>query len=119
MIDHIEMNTDEKARPDYKCCYCRQKFDIHDYDLELFLQELIFLGNRGYNIHDAILHSTLNATTLGDTDISDEVEYSVYFPMDTTYIKTPKFSKRAEFKNKKKNKGAHTQLHIHKHKGRC
>ena len=115
MIEHIEINTDEKIRPYYKCCYCRRKFNIHDYDLELFLQELLFLGNRGYNINDAILHSTFNASNRSETDICDEVEYSVYFPMDTCYIKTPKLAKRAEFKNKHKHKRSHTQLQIRKH----
>lgn len=42
MIEHIEINTDEKIRPDYKCCYCRRKFNIHDYDLELFYKSFYF-----------------------------------------------------------------------------
>jgi hypothetical protein len=116
MIDHIEDNTTTK--PDYRCCYCRRNFDIHDYDSILFLQELFYLKNCGYQIESALIQSKFNTELLSsqtDEIFTDEFEYSVYMDCPKTYIIPRKQSNRSEFR--KKNKRSHKQLH--KHKGRC
>ena len=120
MIEGIEDNiTDKTPKPDYRCCYCRRKFDIHAYDFTLFLQDLKHVENHGYCIDDAIIEAMfetrfVSIQTKGEYGIFDQIHtnYSVYLPMDISHIKTPKFAKHAEFK--KKNKRLHKLIHMYK-----
>lgn len=110
LIEQLEDNTTQEApKPDYRCCYCRRKFDIHEYDLSLFIQELKHMENHGYYVKEAIVESTFNThfvslQTQGEYSTFDQLydEYSLVFQKNTSYIKHPKFSKHAEFKNKKR-----------------
>jgi len=120
LIEQLEDNTTHEApNPDYRCCYCRRKFDIHQYDVSLFLQELKCMEKQGYYVKDAIAESIFNSRfvsvqTQGEYGTFDVLyeKYNVYRPVKYTYyIKFPKISKRAEFKNKKR---PHYKV-----KGRC
>ena len=105
MIDHLEDNADNEDKEEvcYQCCYCRREFDINQYELELFVQKLLHFQTRGYNIGDAVQTATLNAVTYED-DYNTEYQYDIYFPVDPSFVKKPKQSKRADFKNHNKNK---------------
>jgi len=102
MIDRIEETTDDHKHPCYQCCYCRREFNISHYDTSLFNQELLYSKGCGYYVDDAILLSSFNSVIYDNEDI--RYQYSIYIPVDTTYIKKPKQAKRAEFINKNNNK---------------
>lgn len=104
MVDQIEENADEENADEdeqkpicYQCCYCRREFDIANYDMSLFIQELEYSRGCGYQVDHAILQVYFNAMM---DDETCEYQYDVAIPVDLTFIKTPKVAKRAEFKNK-------------------
>ena len=105
MIEHIESNADEEGKDDacYQCCYCRREFDINAYELALFTQTLLSFKGQGYIVEDAITLSTFNTIT-HSADEDMHYQYSIYLPLDTSFIKTPKQSKRGAFKQKQKYK---------------
>jgi len=118
MIEHLEQNAenDEDDEEDaiccYQCCYCRREFDINQYELELFLQKLLHFQTHGYHIGDAADKATLNAATYED-DYNTEHQYDIYMPVDSSYVKMPKKSKRGEFKKTKR-----SNMKMRMHKGR-
>jgi hypothetical protein len=115
MIDHLEQNADSDNDDDnvcYQCCYCRREFDINQYELELFLHKLMHFQTHGYNINSAVDKAILNAATYED-DYNTEYQYDIYLPVDSSYVKIPKKSKRGEFKKTKR-----SNMKMRMHKGR-
>lgn len=103
MIDQVEQNTGELNEYDYRCCYCRRVFDIHQYDLDILIQRLIYSKERGCAIGDSIQSATLNSFLCRDSDDAEPIDYSIYTPMPRIYKKPYKNqSKRAEFKQIKR-----------------
>jgi len=102
MIDHLEDNADNEGKEHafYQCCYCRREFDINQYALDIFVQKLLHFKAHGYSIGNAIETATLNAITYED-DHNTEYIYAIYMPVNTSFIKKPKQSKRSTFKKTK------------------
>jgi hypothetical protein len=116
MIDRIEDIVDDVSKkPDYRCCYCRRSFDINNYDLTLFTQELLYLKNIGYKINDVLIQASFNSVIHGDETNYTEYEYELFTPINISHIKSPKKSKRSEFKREKKS----FKKKILIYKGRC
>jgi hypothetical protein len=111
MIEHLEDDADNEGKEDacYRCCYCRREFDINQYELSIFVQELLRVKSHGYHIGNAIQSATLRAITYED-DYIDEYRYDVYLPVDSSFIKTPKQSKRGAFKQKQKHLRSHLNV---------
>ena len=81
--------------PEYKCCYCRRHIDMPNYEMEIFLRRLLQLKAGGYDVNDAMI----KANELIDSGENyDDFEFNIYNPVDISYKKKPKISKRAEFK---------------------
>lgn len=102
MINHLEDNAANEGKEIdcYRCCYCRREFDINQYGLSIFVQKLLLFKSYGYHIGNAVETATLNAIFYED-DYNTECSYDVYLPVDSSFIKTPKQSKRAAFKKTK------------------
>ncbi len=111
MINHLEDNSIDEGKEiaSYRCCYCRREFDINQYELSIFVQKLLHFKSHGYHIGNAIQSATLNAITYED-DYNTEYSYDVYLPVDSSFIKTPKQSKRATFKQKQKHLRSHLSV---------
>lgn len=101
MVDQLEETAwEEEKEIEYRCCYCRREFDFKAYQRELFGRHLLGLKANGYNVNEAIrqLCQEDEAAIAGNEEEEHDKEYSVYVPLDTSYIKKPKAGKRALFK---------------------
>jgi hypothetical protein len=102
MIDQIENNNEDLRDSDFRCCYCRREFDIHQYDLDILIEELKNMKKLGYHIGDSIQLATINSFLWRNTHEDDEdavIYYNIYKP---THRRIHKQFERAHFKHKQR-----------------
>ena len=113
-LDTVFQNDNDNSRmydvPEiFRCCYCRREVDIARFFLEIFVKDLNKLHKQGYNVTKAL---SITNSMIDGTIEPEPLEHEIYLQKNISYFKTPKKSKKSQFKQRYIKKGSNVNRRV-------